>query len=247
MTGYRRTTAITPATSGATVPHPPCTSGAQDRKASTLLTSAVLAAYELLPELEHRSPERAPLGLSADYSQAVNSSASATQPPQNAPTASRDELDFRLRQWINGLHIEHIAHSRAAAALHRRHWGLGVTATIVAAGVGTSAFAGLQDTPRGWALWLVSAASIGTAALTALVAFMDYSARSARHTASALQFGSLRRRAELLSASAKPHSELLVAMSEINKSWEQVAESSPQYPPRLHEWARAKVPRAQRT
>ena len=63
--------------------------------------------------------------------------------PQKPADSSSDRPPALLRQWQRGLHIAHVAHTRAAVFYDRRARGLGVATTVISTIVGTSLFASI--------------------------------------------------------------------------------------------------------
>lgn len=168
----------------------------------------------------------------------------ATQEGISGPMTPPD-VELVLQQWINGLRIGHIAHSRTASIFERRNRIMGVSASILSAIVGTSVFAVMANNPKGWQVAVVGTLSVAAAVISALVAFLDYSGRSQRHTSASMLFGHLRRQLELIqtdsSINAVSRRDQMVA---VNEAWKELDEEAPQVPSRVHDWARRRVPSA---
>lgn len=100
-----------------------------------------------------------------------------------------------LRGWLLHAHKERDRHSLAARRYDRKHVRLGVIAVSLAALVGTSVFASLNDHPNGqvvpqhWLVWirlLAGLLSIAAAVFAALQTFLGHAGRAEQHRRAAV-------------------------------------------------------------
>jgi hypothetical protein len=101
--------------------------------------------------------------------------------------------DWRQR---NGAFQE--AQYKKAVILEKRHYALGVPATILPAIVGTTIFATLAKDLSLWARLSVAFLSIGAAVFAGLQTFLNYGKRAEHYRSVASQYGTIRREIELL-------------------------------------------------
>jgi len=98
--------------------------------------------------------------------------------------------------WSRSVGVMHIAHHIAASRYGKWHRLLGVTATILAASVGTTIFASFANDMQAVSkvgVDILGVVSILSAGLTTVVTFLNLDERSKRHLSAAADFQRLRR------------------------------------------------------
>lgn len=146
-----------------------------------------------------------------------------------------------LHQWLNGIHIEQVAHLRCAARFHANHRLLGVPVTALTAVVGTTLFATLEASDKQAILIVAGILSALAAVLSALQTFLNYGELASRHAEAGKRFGRLRKRIEELLATAESDARLDAEMPAIRTEWDQLQEQSPTVPQSFHDRARSRV------
>lgn len=152
-----------------------------------------------------------------------------------------EDLTLITQQWRNGLRIQHIAHSKAATEFDRRHRVLGLPAAGLATLAGGSGFATL-GTEEALAGWVGGITGLLAAVLTGVLTFLNDDARADKHRDAAASFGDLRRRMDLVCAGAVP--DIRTELDAVQKHWSELAKSMPHVPDKIHQDAKAEVPRA---
>lgn len=142
-----------------------------------------------------------------------------------------------LQEWHKGLHIRHVAHSRAAARYHRRGRAMGVTVVILSTFVGTSIFAMAEGAPG--APWRLVAGGLSALAaiLAAVQTSLSYPQLAEQHRAAARAYGNLRREVEVFLAG--PGEEPQSAIDGFRQRWDELAAESPDLHEDQHAEARA--------
>jgi hypothetical protein len=144
-----------------------------------------------------------------------------------------------LQQWLNGVRIEHIAHSRAAARFESVGRGLGLAVVVLTAIVGTSLFSTIEQSPSTALKIVAGLLALAASAVAALQTFLGYGERAARHREVAAKYGALRRRLDALTET--PPSELRAALEELGTRWDDIEASEPSVPQKLHDAAQRQV------
>jgi hypothetical protein len=124
----------------------------------------------------------------------------------------------------------HIGHHLAASRFSSLHPCLGVSATVLAAMAGASAFGSLTKLAEQnglVALEVVASVGIISPAVTAAVSFLKLDERAGRHTKAAASFQALRR-----------------DFGSIKAQWREVLKESPPLPQTIHEQAQERVRRS---
>jgi hypothetical protein len=153
-----------------------------------------------------------------------------------------DDRHSLVGQWLNGLRIQHIAQSRAAARCERRNRIQGTLVVILTTLVGTSIFATLERTPAtGWRV-LAGLVSAAAAVLAALQTFLRYGELAELHKTAAQRYGRLRRELEQHATSSPldPH-DVDVYLTTLRERWDELDETSPATPSEVYRQARAEV------
>jgi len=141
-----------------------------------------------------------------------------------------------LEQWLRGIRIAHVGHTRAATVFARRGRILGIGATIVSAVVGTTLFSSLGTSADVRLITFAAIMSVAAVILTALQTFLNYGELVSAHRAAAGAYGSLRRRAEQLVVFEDP-AKLREPMSQIADTWTKLDQDSPDLPQGIYEYA----------
>lgn len=153
-----------------------------------------------------------------------------------------DDRHAMVGQWLNGLRIQHIAQSRAAARCQRRSRILGTTVVVLTTLVGTSIFATLEQTPAtGWRV-LAGLLSAVAAVFAALQTFLRYGELAELHKIAAQRYGRLRRELEQYATRA-PHdqSDIDEYLTTVRERWDELDETSPATPGEVYRQARTEV------
>lgn len=141
-----------------------------------------------------------------------------------------------LEQWLRGIKISHVGHTRAATVFARRGRWIGLAATLVTAIVGTTLFSSLTSSPDPRLVTFAALASVVAVILTALQTFLNYGELVTSHRAAAGAYGDLRRRAEQLLVFGAA-TELREAMAEIAATWTKLEQDSPDLPQGIYSYA----------
>jgi hypothetical protein len=141
-----------------------------------------------------------------------------------------------LEQWLRGIKISHVGHTRAATVFARRARYFGVGATLVTAVVGTTLFSSLTTAPDPRLVTFAAIGSVVAVILTALQTFLNYGELVTGHRAAAGAYGDLRRRAEQLLVFGEAK-ELRDPMAEIATTWTKLEQDSPDLPQGIYSYA----------
>lgn len=140
-----------------------------------------------------------------------------------------------VSEWSNGLRINHIAQSRAAATCASRGQLLGTATVVLSAVVGTAIFASLEGEPSTLLRIVTGLLSMAAAVVAALHTFLSYQERSAAHRQAAGRYGRLRRELESSELDEGPAS--WDRVRELVRQWNELDETAPLVPVRLHDLA----------
>jgi hypothetical protein len=166
---------------------------------------------------------------------------SSEERPDDGPTVEDREILGRsttlsseiLRQWHNGLRLNHIAHNQACTYYHRLGRLLGIAVVVLSSVVGTAIFASLQSSPDTRLRILTGLLSVTAAVLSTLQMFLRYGDLADKHHVAAQAYGTLRRKLELrlVTMPAETPAEYL---EELRSAWDDTDATSPALPQRLH-------------
>jgi hypothetical protein len=161
-----------------------------------------------------------------------------TQRPEDIAPREADHRDpvALLEQWLRGIRIAHVGHTRAATVFSRRARFFGVAATLVTAIVGTTLFSSLTSSPDPRLVTFAALASVVAVILTALQTFLNYGELVTGHRAAAGAYGDLRRRAEQLLVFGEV-TQLRDPMAEIAATWTKLEQDSPDLPQGIYLYA----------
>lgn len=140
-----------------------------------------------------------------------------------------------VSQWSNGLRINHIAQSRAAAECASRGKLLGTATVVLSAVVGTAIFASLEGEPSTVLRIVTGLLSTAAAVAAALHTFLGYQERSAAHRQAAGRYGRLRR--ELESSELDEGAGSWDRVREVVRQWNELDEAAPLVSRRVHDGA----------
>lgn len=143
------------------------------------------------------------------------------------------EADTTLREWRNGLRLEHMCHARSAADCRKKHQWLGVPAIVLTTISGSSGLVSLGDLLTPGLIFIAGLAGIGAGVLVALQTFFNFEHSANSHAQAAAEYGDLRRRVEVLLA--RPDDRDVDEIEAIRTRWHELASSSPIVPQRLHD------------
>ncbi len=149
------------------------------------------------------------------------------------------EPEKLVRQWLAGIRIIHIAHTRLSADYALRGRLLGLAVTIVAAITGSTVFAAADGSSNPWVLYTVSALSMIAAVLAAAQTFLELPALAARHAAAAQEYGLLRR--EFESALAGEPGDLPALLEKVRADWSAIEAKYPLVSQRRYRQAQLEV------
>jgi len=158
-----------------------------------------------------------------------------------AATGSMELAEHRdpvalLEQWLHGIKIAHVGHTRAATVFASRGRAFGVGATLAAAIVGTTLFSSLSSSPDPRLVTFAALGSVVAVILTALQTFLNYGELVTGHRAAAGAYGDLRRRAEQLLVFGD-RTKLRDPMAEIAATWAKLEQDSPDLPQGIYQYA----------
>jgi hypothetical protein len=133
-----------------------------------------------------------------------------------------------LGDWKKRISAYQTSQYEKAVALERRHYALGVPATIFAAIAGTTVFANLNKDFSNEARITVAVFSVLTAALTATQTFMNCAKRAETYRSVASQLGNIRREIDILETQVPPSREgLTAALRQLNTLIAKVSDDAP--------------------
>ena len=163
----------------------------------------------------------------------------ATPPDQAGPEAADAAADAMklIHEWLLGITIEHIGHTRSAVVYDRRAKILGVAATLISAIIGTTLFSAIASSTNTTLIAAAGLLSVAAVILSALQTFLGYGQLAATHHAAAIAYGALRRRVELITV-FRDSSGLREQMPVIAAAWTKLGENSPDLPLGIYEYAR---------
>lgn len=136
-----------------------------------------------------------------------------------------------LDQWRLGLRISHRGHHESAKHYEHLHWMLSLPTVAVSAILGTSVFAGLQNSSMPFAKTVMAVLSVATVALSSLQGSLRFGERSERHKSAAAQIGEARRALEEQIVLGH-HDEK--TMNEARKKWDAADRQAPTIPSRIY-------------
>ena len=131
-----------------------------------------------------------------------------------------------LTEWLHGIRIDHVTHSRAAAWCTRMGRILGIPVVVFAVVVGTTIFATLTESPNVSLRVAAGLLSMLAAVLSGVQTFLDYSGRAQQHHQAAVGYSRLRKEVEeFLSFDSQPDDQKQF-MQETRAKWDALKESS---------------------
>lgn len=133
-----------------------------------------------------------------------------------------------LGDWKQRISAYQTVQYNRAVALDRRHYTLGIPATILAAIAGTTVFANLDKNFSIEARVTVAVVSVLTAVLSATQTFLNYAKRAETYRSVASQLGNIRREIDVLELNVpSSRSELAAALRELNALIAKVSDDAP--------------------
>jgi hypothetical protein len=149
--------------------------------------------------------------------------------------AEHPDPEALVEQWLRGVKVAHVGHTRAATVFSRRGRVIGVAATFVTTVVGTTLFSTLSSSPDPRLVAFAALASIAAVILSALQTFLNYGELVSGHRAAASAYGDLRRRLEQLLVFADA-THIRTKMPEIGAAWTKLEQDSPDLPSGLYQY-----------
>ena len=144
--------------------------------------------------------------------------------------------DALVLAWLRRARESQLSHYEMANRLAHRNLWMGVPVIVIAAVVGTSAFASVvAELVPLWAKMAVGAASVVAAVLAALQTFFKFSERSERHKTFGAKFGAIRRELETLHASGRVEQEANF-VNVLREKLDRLAEEAPAVPLKVFEY-----------
>jgi hypothetical protein len=144
-------------------------------------------------------------------------------------------------QWLNGLRIMHMAHSRAAASYAARGRLLGIAVAVLSTLVGTSIFWNLQQVTSVWVKVTTGTVSLIAAAAASAQTFLAYPQTAERHRRASIEYGLLRRRLETLLSDPAYDCAAHCVPGAIRQRWDRIDGEAPPLPQRAHDRAYERV------
>ena len=139
-------------------------------------------------------------------------------------------------QWLKGIIINHIGHSKAATHYKSRDRGFGLITTILSAVVSTALFSSLSSETNENIVLIAGILSLFGTIASAAFTFLKYGELSEQHRQAAISYGTLRREFELLLADENA-ADIHVKMQDINVRRAQFEKTAPVLPQRIFEKA----------
>jgi hypothetical protein len=143
-----------------------------------------------------------------------------------------------LADWVHRARVSQFCHYEAAKHFGWIHYAIGVPVIVFTCLVGTAVYATLQKSVTVPVQVAVGTISVLAAILAGLQTFLRFGERSEKHRAIGAQYGSVRRRIEVVRA-LLPERRGAVDdfLNRLRETLDSLAESAPDVPPRV--WKRA--------
>lgn len=154
-----------------------------------------------------------------------------------------DRSDGLFREWRTRVHRMQIAHYDAATRLERLNLIFGVPVVVLSTTVGTTIFAGLQQSTS-WALQLATGlCSVIAAVLASLQTFLRFGERASQHRLAGARYSTLKTELETVATfGLKDDSEVTEKfLRDFRGRWASLNEDSPTVPERIHTRALEKL------
>lgn len=153
------------------------------------------------------------------------------------------KIDDELAQrWLSGLRILHIGHGIASerVAVYARF--INVTAAILTVVVGTSLFVSATTSDEAWLRYGAAVLSTIAALLGVLQIVFNYPELASKHRQAYVEYGSLRRKLEVLRVrDGRDGGPLAPELEKIGAEWQQVERKSPHLSGRFRKRARRAI------
>jgi hypothetical protein len=151
-----------------------------------------------------------------------------------------DDANELLRGWLLHAHKGRDRHDLAARQCDRRRYLIGIPATIVAAIVGTSTFAALQQSPDRTLQLVVGVLAIVSAILVSLQTFLDLGVRAERHRIAGVRYKVVIRQLEQLGIGKVTTGLDAPALTELRQRLDTLEEEMPVVQPTVYDRVEAK-------
>ncbi len=145
-----------------------------------------------------------------------------------------DDQKKLLGEWYRRVVLSSQSHYNNAQKLSRANLWLGVPAATIAAVVGTSVFATLEQNVEIWIRVIVALLSMSAAVLAALQTLFNFSERAEKHRVYGSKYGTLRRKIDLaLSQNKISDEDFTTLTNEISDRLDDFAGDAPQIPSKV--------------
>jgi len=159
----------------------------------------------------------------------------------SVPVFEPDDVNELLRGWLLHAHKGRDRHDLTSRRCDRQRYLLGIPATIIAAIVGTTTFATLQESPDRAIQLLVGGLAVLGAILVGLQSFLDLGARAERHRIAGVRYKVVIRQLEQLGIGTISGLGLdAPAVTELRRQLDALEEEMPVVPPSVYDQIEAK-------
>lgn len=152
-------------------------------------------------------------------------------------TTPLEPVDELLQEWHVRVRRANVAHLRATDRLSWRNFGLGGTATVLAAVVSSSVFGTLQEAVATELRVVVASVSLLSAGLIGLNTYLRYGERVEAHRRASRGYGSVDRDIDKLKAAQPAEPKLNERVTEIGRRLDEIDDQAPNVPIRVWRWA----------
>lgn len=143
-----------------------------------------------------------------------------------------------LSDWARRARESQFCHYEAAKYFSRIHYRMGVPVVVLTSLVGTTVYATLEKSVSVRVQLAVGAISVLAAVLAGLQTFLRFGERAEKHRTLGAQYGSIRRRLEMIKAlSPERRGPIEDFLNNLRENLDSLAQSAPDVPPRI--WKRA--------
>ncbi|NMM50836.1 SLATT domain-containing protein [Marinigracilibium pacificum] len=148
-----------------------------------------------------------------------------------------------LKQWENGLRINHISHAMAASHYKKYDRSIGIANTILATIVASSIFAAISDSENTILLVVAGIFSVLAAVFNAIYTFLNYGELAEKHRQAWIGYGDLRKtfEAETIFENSNNPDKIKEFLLEFNKKLSDLEKVVPEIPQKIHDRAKQEV------
>jgi hypothetical protein len=157
---------------------------------------------------------------------------------QNESSDDWTAAEKLLADWTRRARESQFCHYEAALYFGYLNYAIGIPVVILTCLVGTTVYATLQKSVSVPVQLTVGAISVLAAVLAGLQTFLRFGERAEKHRTLGAQYGSVRRRVEMIKAlSPERRGAINDFLNDVRETLDALAESAPDVPPRV--WGRA--------